>query len=303
MSLLVIGTLAYDTIETAYARRENVLGGSAVYFALAAAKYTKPALVGVVGEDFQEEHLRLLHAQGVDTRGLEVQKGRTFRWSGRYEVDWNTRTTLETQLNVLETFDPKVPAEWRSARHVFLANAAPLVQLKALEQVDRPQFVMADTMNLWIECARDDLRRLLRKVDAVVLNDEEARLLTGERNLIRAAGAVLGMGPKYVLLKKGEHGAFLMGADVHFSLPAYPVEQVIDPTGAGDTFAGGFMAHVARAGTHDFDTLRHAMAWGTVLASFTIESFGLDRLARLDAGQIDDRYRGFRAMTAFDSTR
>ncbi len=290
MSLLVIGTLAYDTIETAYARRENVLGGSAVYFALAAAKYAKPALVGVVGEDFEQEHLRLLHAQGIDTRGLEVQKGRTFRWSGRYEVDWNTRTTLETQLNVLETFDPKVPVEWRSARHVFLANAAPLVQLKALEQIERPQFVMADTMNLWIECARDDLRRLLRKVDAVVLNDEEARLLTGERNLIRAAGAVLGMGPKYVLLKKGEHGAFLMGADVHFSLPAYPVEQVIDPTGAGDTFAGGFMGFVAKSDRCDPPTLRRAMLWGTVTASFCVQGFGPDALVARTHDELASRY-------------
>lgn len=290
MSLLVIGTLAYDTIETAYTRRENVLGGSAVYFALAAAKYTKPALVGVVGKDFLSEHVALMKSQGVDTRGLEMQEGRTFRWSGRYEVDWNTRVTLETQLNVLEHFDPKVPAEWRSAKYVFLANAAPAVQMKALEQVDRPSFVMADTMNLWIECARDDLRRLLRKVDAVVLNDEEARLLTGERNLIRAAGAVLGMGPKYVLLKKGEHGAFLMGSDVHFSLPAYPVEQVVDPTGAGDTFAGGFMGHVAASDRCDAPTLRRAMLWGTVTASFCVQGFGPEALVSRTHAELASRY-------------
>jgi sugar/nucleoside kinase (ribokinase family) len=290
MSLLVIGTVAYDTIETAYTRRENVLGGSAMYFSIAAAKYTKPALVAVVGEDFRPEHTKLLKDNGVDTQGLEMQKGRTFRWSGRYEVDWNTRVTLETQLNVLETFDPKIPQEWRAAKYVFLANAAPAVQLRALEQIDRPTFVMADTMNLWIETSREDLKKLLRKVDAIVLNDEEARILTGERNLIRAAGMVLGMGPKYVLLKKGEHGAFIMGSDVHFSLPAYPVEQVIDPTGAGDTFAGGFMGHVAASDRCDPPTLRRAMLWGTVTASFCVQGFGPEALVARTQAELASRY-------------
>jgi len=290
MSLIVIGTLAYDDIETAHAARKGVLGGSATYCAVAASHFTKPRLVGVVGNDFQESDVKKLQASGVDTKGLEVADGKTFRWGGRYEEDWNTRHTTFTDLNVLEHFAPKVPAGQRDSKFVFLANAAPAVQLQALEQVEHPTFVMADTMNLWIDIAREDLTNLLRRVDAIVLNDEEARMLTGESNLIRAAGQVLGMGPKLVVLKKGEHGAFLMGSDVHFSLPAYPVENVVDPTGAGDSFAGGFMGYLTAQNSIDPAHLRKAMLHGTVTASFCVEDFGIGPLAERNADELAARY-------------
>jgi sugar/nucleoside kinase (ribokinase family) len=290
MSLLVIGTLAYDTIETAFERREDVLGGSATHFAMAASLFGPVALVSIVGRDFQPAHLELLRSHRVDLSGLEVAPGETFRWSGRYEVDWNTRHTLETRLNVLERFDPKIPAPLRASRFLFLANAAPEVQARALDQVERPAFTMLDTMNLWIETAREALASLLRRVDAVVLNDEEARMLTGERSLIRAAGAVLGLGPRYVILKKGEHGAFLMGGDAHFSLPAYPVEDVVDPTGAGDSFAGGFMGYLAEKNRADPRALRQAMLYGTVAASFCVEGFGVEALRSRTRTEVDGRY-------------
>lgn len=290
MSLLVVGTLAYDTVETVVERRSEILGGSATYFALGASRFAPVGLVGVVGEDFQKADVELLKRAGVDVAGLETARGRTFRWTGRYEGDWNKRVTLETQLNVLATFDPKVPAPLRASKFVFLANASPQVQLKALEQVEAPSFTMVDTMNLWIDTAPDALRALLRKVDAIVLNDEEARMLTGERNLIKAAGGVLGLGPRYVVLKKGEHGAFVMGGDVHFALPAYPVENVVDPTGAGDSFAGGFMGYIASEGNHDPRTLRRAMLYGTITASYCVQSFGVDSLRALTRAQIDERF-------------
>ncbi len=290
MSLLVVGTLAYDTVETVFERRVDILGGSATYFALGASRFAPVALVGVVGEDFQRADVELLKRAGVDTAGLETSRGKTFRWSGRYEGDWNKRVTLETQLNVLADFDPKVPAVHRKARFVFLANASPVVQMKALEQVDAPAFTMVDTMNLWIDTQPDALRALLRKVDAIVLNDEEARMLTGERNLIKAAAGVLGLGPRYVVLKKGEHGAFVMGSDVHFALPAYPVENVVDPTGAGDSFAGGFMGFLAAEGKHDPRTLRKAMLYGTITASFCVQAFSVDGLRALTRPQVDERF-------------
>ncbi len=289
MSLLVIGTLAYDSIETAHDRREGALGGSATYFAFAAAPLVAPRLVGVVGEDFAASDLELLAARGIDTSGVERADGTTFRWGGRYEADWNTRHTLYTHLGVFEHFDPKVPAAFRDSRYVFLANAHPTIQLRALLQVERPSFTVADTMNLWIDTARPELLELLRHIDGLIVNDEEARMLTGERNLIRAAQAVLGLGPRYVILKKGEHGAFLMGGEAHFSLPAYPVTEVVDPTGAGDSFAGGFMAWIAREGSFEPVTLRRAMLYGTVSASFCVQGFSVEGLLHRDLAQYEER--------------
>ncbi len=290
MSLIVIGTLAYDAIETAYDRRDEVLGGSATYFAIAASHFCEPRLVGVVGRDFKDADIAAMQKSGVDTRGVEIVAGETFRWGGRYEADWNTRHTLFTHLNVLEHFDPKVPEHFRESKYVFLANAAPAVQCKALDQVENPAFVMADTMNLWIEIARDELLTLLKRVDAIVLNDEEARMLTGENNLIKAAQQVLGMGPRYVVLKKGEHGAFIMGSDLHFSLPAYPVQDVVDPNGAGDSFAGGFMGHLVAVNDHSPATLRKAMLHGTVTASFCVQDFGIGPLAGREKDELESRY-------------
>lgn len=290
MSLLVIGTLAYDSIETVHEARRDVLGGSATYFANAARYFNPVSLVGVVGADFKREHIDQLKTRGVDLAGLEIAAGKTFRWSGRYAADWNTRTTLATYLNVFEHFDPKIPAAQRGARYLFLANAAPHIQAKALDQVDHPAFTMLDTMNLWIEIAKEELLQVLRRIDAVVLNDEEARMLTGERNLLRAAGAVLGLGPRYVILKKGEHGAFFLSADMHFSLPAYPVEDVVDPTGAGDSFAGGFMGFIAEQRNTEPKTLRRAMLYGTVAASFCVEGFGVEALDGRSRNEIDQRY-------------
>jgi sugar/nucleoside kinase (ribokinase family) len=290
MSLLVIGTLAYDSIETVHESRSDVLGGSATYFSTAASYFAPVSLVGVVGADFKREHIDRLKKRGIDLSGLEIARGKTFRWAGRYAADWNTRTTLDTQLNVFEHFDPKVPAAQRGARFVFLANAAPAIQMKALDQVDGPAFTMLDTMNLWIDIAKEDLLRALRRIDAVVLNDEEARMLTGERNLLRAAGAVLGLGPRFVILKKGEHGAFLLSSNAHFSLPAYPVEDVADPTGAGDSFAGGFMGYLAQENSTDPRTMRCAMLYGTVTASFCVEGFGIDALDGRSREEIDRRF-------------
>lgn len=291
MSLLVIGTLAYDTVETAHGRADGVLGGSATYFSIAASYFNPVCLVGVVGTDFAARDRELLRARGIDVSGIETAEGKSFRWSGRYEPDWNTRTTLDTQLNVFERFDPKIPAAHKRCPYVFLANGAPSIQARALDQMSAPKFTMLDTMNLWIATAKHELIALLKRVDAVVVNDEEARMLTGEKSMIRAAVRMLDLGPRYVLLKKGEHGAFLMGRDVHFSLPAYPVEDVVDPTGAGDSFAGGFMGYVAEQDETTPATLRRAMLYGTVTASMCVQGFSVDALKERTRKEIDGRYR------------
>jgi cytidine kinase len=300
MSLLVIGTLAYDTIETVHARRTEVLGGSSLFFAVSAGRFGPVRLVSVVGGDFRPQDVELIRQANVDVSGIEHADGRTFRWSGRYEADWNTRTTLETQLNVLERFDPKIPAAMRDSQWLFLANATPSVQARALDQITKPRFTVLDTMNLWIATARADLLQLLRRVDAVLLNDEEARMLTGEKSLLKAAGAVLGLGPMYVILKKGEHGAFLLGKDAHFSLPAYPVDEVVDPTGAGDSFAGGFMGYVAQQGNAEPKTLRKAMLYGTVAASFCVQGFGTEAMIGRTRTEIDRRFDELRSICTPD---
>ena len=288
--LLVIGTVAYDDVETPYDKRENLLGGSATHFAYSARQFGDVHLVAVVGTDFPKATLDTFQADGIDTEGVEVVDGKTFRWAGRYEADWNTRHTLDTQLNVFADFDPKVPAGYQQADYVFLANAEPAIQLKGLKQVKNPKLVVADTMNLWIDIKRDDLLELLRHVDGLVLNDEEARMLTGESNLFRSARKVLELGPKFVLLKKGEHGAFLMGEDVHFALPAYPVENVVDPTGAGDSFAGGFMGYIASVDHPEPRSMRRAMLYGTVTASFCVEDFTTDGIAKRGRAEVEARF-------------
>jgi sugar/nucleoside kinase (ribokinase family) len=300
MSLLVVGSIAIDSIETPHRTVDDVLGGSATYFSYAASFFTAPRLVGVVGEDFPNEHRRMLTGRGIDTAGLTTQSGgRTFRWKGRYHQDMNVRDTLEVHLNVLGSFDPVLPEGFRDSTHVFLANSTPAVQAKVLDQVRRPKLVVADTMDLWIETQRTDLLALLPRLDGLLLNDSEARLLTKEDNLVRAGAAVRRLGPKFVIVKKGEHGAMLFSHDGVFVVPAFPTPDVVDPTGAGDTFGGGILGYLESDGTPPPGRLRRAMAFGTVLASLTVEGFGLERLQRTDRAEIDGRLEQYRHMLSF----
>ena len=302
MSLLVVGSIGIDTVETPSSRRENLLGGSAAYFAYAASFFTDVALVGVVGKDFPDEHKQLLRERKIDLSGLEISSGDTFRWTGRYHENMNDRDTLEVALNVLGTFDPKVPSAYAETEFVFLANASPAVQLKTLAQMKkRPKFVAADTMNLWIEIARPDLDALLSRIDAIVMNDGEARQYTGERELLCAGKKIQQKGPSTVIIKKGEHGALIVSKMGNFSIPAYPLEEVIDPTGAGDTFAGGIMGYLSSGGNVTKESLRRAVAYGSVVASFTCQDFSLGALQKLDRAKIDARYQELLDMVRIDA--
>ncbi len=305
MPLLVTGTIGIDTLHAPTGEAKEILGGSCSYFAAAANFLAPVRVVGAVGGDWPAAHEQLLKSfTNVCLDGLERRPdSQTFAWGGRYFENMNRRETLFTRLGVLEEAPPKVPNAYRDSRYVFLANTHPLVQADLLSQFPNRALAVCDTMDLWINIARPDLNNLLRQVDGVIMNDEEAMQLTDERNVVTAGRMILESGPKsFVVVKKGEHGAILIHRDGVASVPAYPADgaQVVDPTGAGDTFAGGFMGHIAKANKTDFHTLRHAMAWGTVMASFTIEAFGLDRLKELTTGQVNDRYRAFRSMTAFD---
>jgi sugar/nucleoside kinase (ribokinase family) len=298
MSLLVVGTIAFDSIETPHGRVDDEIGGSATFFALAASRFSEVRLCGVVGEDFPVARLqKLFEGRKVDLAGVESAKGgRTFRWSGRYEGDMNSAQTLDTQLNVLATFRPRLPGEYPSTPFVFLANTAPAVQLEVIRQVradGRRPFVVCDTMNFWIETQRDALGEVLRHVDGIILNDGEARMLSGERNLIKAGAKVLDLGPKVVIVKKGEHGAFLFSTYLFHALPAYPVSEVVDPTGAGDSFAGGVMGYLARTGRVSVGTLKRGLVYGTVAASFTVGDFGTRALAAATREDMELRVQEF----------
>jgi sugar/nucleoside kinase (ribokinase family) len=299
MSLLVVGSIAFDSIETPKGSVEDALGGSATFFAYAASFFTKPRLVSVVGEDFPPEHRQLLNGRNIDTTGLITQPGKTFRWKGRYHQDMNTRDTIAVHLNVFGTYDPILPEPFRDSTHVFLANSSPVLQKKVLEQVHRPQLIMADTMDLWIETQHDELLSLLPDLDGLVLNDGEARLLSEDDNLVRAGQAIRKMGPKFVIIKKGEHGAMLFSEDGIFAIPAYPTANVIDPTGAGDSFAGGIMGYLESDKTPPPGRLRRGMVYGCIMASLTVEGFGLDRLTWTKRTEIDERVEHYRAMLAF----
>ncbi|GAB4146481.1 MAG: PfkB family carbohydrate kinase [Planctomycetota bacterium] len=290
MTVLVVGSTAFDTIETPHGAEKDCLGGSATYFSLAARLFSAVRLVSVVGEDFPETSRRILADAGVDLEGLEVRKGETFRWSGRYSEDMNSRETILVRLNTFGDFRPKVPERFRKTPFVFLANGSPLTQASVLEQMQLPRFTVADTMNLWIEKEREALLELLRSVDGLILNDEEAKQLTGESNLIKAGRAVLALGPSLAILKKGEHGSFLFSKFFHYALPAYPTERVVDPTGAGDSFAGGFMGHLANCDSLSLWNMKRAVAYGTVTASFTVEGFGVSALAAATREAVDRRY-------------
>ena len=300
MSLLVVGSIAFDSIETPGGTVDNILGGSASHFAVAASFFTQPRLVGVVGEDFPDAHRRLFAERGIDTAGLTTAKGETFRWKGRYHADMNTRDTLEVHLNVFGTFDPVLPDSYRDSTHVFLANGSPTLQARVLSQVRQPKAVFADTMDLWIDTQRNDLLALLPRLDGLLLNDSEARQLTGEANLVRAGHAVRRLGPKFVILKKGEHGAMLFSADGVFVAPAYPSADVVDPTGAGDAFAGGVLGHLTESrASLTPSLLRRAIAYGTVMGSLIVESFGQERLQRSERREIDSRLEQYRKMLTF----
>ncbi len=298
-SLLVVGSVALDTVETSHGRRDEILGGAACYSCYAASFFAPTRLVGVVGNDFPAAHESLLRGRGIDLAGLERVPGRTFRWAGRYAADFNTRTTLDTQLNVFETFKPKLPAGWGESPFVFLANIDPVLQLEVLTQVRKPRFSACDTMNFWIGGKRAELARVLERVDMILLNDEEARQLSGHASLPAAAQAISGMGPKAVVIKRGDAGSLLFQGDDLFAAPAFPLDNVVDPTGAGDSFAGGFMGYLARTGDTTPAGLRSALVAGTVLASFCVEDFSLDRFRTLDGAAVRARIARFADLVRF----
>lgn len=301
MSLLVVGSVAIDTVETAAGERCEALGGSAAYFAYAASFFAPVRLVGVVGEDFPDEYSAVLTERpNIDVAGLRREPGKTFRWRGKYSQDMNSRETLEVHLNVFGSFDPDVPTSYRDSKYVFLANGSPVVQRKVLHQVREPRLVVADTMDLWIETQRDELLELLKQVDGIVLNDSEALLLTGASKLVEAGQAVLAMGPKFAILKKGEHGAILFSQAGVFAIPAYPTGSLVDPTGAGDTFAGGLMGYLASVDSLEAAQLKRALAYGTVTASLTVEAFSLNGLRSAQAADIRARYDAYREMLRID---
>jgi sugar/nucleoside kinase (ribokinase family) len=298
-SLLVVGSVALDSIETSLGRRDEILGGAACYSCYAASFFAPTRLVGVVGADFPAAHEELLRGRGIDLAGLERVAGRTFRWAGRYAADFNTRTTLDTQLNVFETFKPKLPAGWNETPFVFLANIDPVLQLEVLTQVKKPRFSACDTMNFWIGGKRAELLRVLERVDMLLLNDEEARQLSGQSSLPAAARAISGMGPKAVVIKRGDAGALLFQGDDVFAAPAFPLDNVVDPTGAGDSFAGGFMGYLARTGDTSAAGVRSALVAGTVLASFCVEDFSLDRFRTLDGAAVRGRIAAYADLVRF----
>lgn len=299
MSILVVGSAALDSVKTPYGEVHDALGGSALYFAAAAGFFSPVKVVAVVGDDFPHRELDFFVRHGVDLSGLEVARGETFRWSGIYHQDINQRDTVYTKLNVFETFSPKLPPEHRKVPYLFLANIHPELQLQVLRQMEKPRRVMLDTMNLWIDTALPDLKKVLSQVDAVILNDQEAKQLTGESNGIKAAKSVAALGPRIVIVKKGEHGAFLIMGEHFFAVPAYPLESLFDPTGAGDSFAGGLFGYLAAKRRFDFASLRKAMAYGTTIASFSVEEFSLNRLKRLTREEIEARLVKFKSYTRF----
>lgn len=300
MSLLVVGSVAFDSVKTPFGVAEDVLGGSATYFSTAASYFTDVKLVAVVGEDFPEKHVNFLKSRKIDVSGLQRSSGKTFRWKGEYGFDLNEAKTLETHLNVFEDFSPVVPESHREPDVLFLANIDPVLQREVLHQVKRPGLVACDTMNFWIGGKRDELVKTLTEVDILLINEGEARELAGEPNLVKAAAAIRGLGPKTLIVKRGEYGALMFGEDGVFSAPAYPLESVFDPTGAGDSFAGGFVGYLDNLKNFGPRQLRQAIIFGSVMASFNVEDFSLNRMKSLDYGEIETRYKEFRSLTYFE---
>ena len=300
MSLLVVGTVALDSVKTPFGHVDNALGGSATYFSTSASYFTDVRLVAVIGEDFPREHIQFLRSKNIDTRGLEVQKGETFRWKGEYGYDLNEARTLATDLNVLATFKPRISDDYKDSDVVFLANVDPDIQFDVLKQVNKPKLVACDTMNYWIASKPDALKRTLREVDLLTINEAEIRQLADEASLVKAAKRVQAMGPKTIVIKQGSYGALMFNGHSVFSAPAYPLESVFDPTGAGDTFAGGFMGFLTSTMNFSEDSMRKAVIFGSVMASLNVEAFSLDRLRSLDYREIECRYREFKKLTHFE---
>lgn len=301
MSLTVVGSVAFDALETPFGKRDKILGGAGTHFSLSASFFTNVRAVGVVGGDFGDEEWAVFKRHNINTDDIEiVPEGKTFFWSGRYDYDMNTAHTLDTQLNVFETFQPKLSEESKSARLVFLANILPMLQKEVREQCEKAEFVAMDTMNFWISSMKDALIETIKVVDCIIINDAEARQLTDEPNIHKAAKAILDLGLKAVVIKRGEYGATLFTKDSYFVCPAYPLESVFDPTGAGDTFAGGFMGYLASQKEITEETMRRAMIYGSVMASFNVEKFGTERVDALEYSEINERFKNFKKMTHFD---
>ena len=303
MSLIVVGSMAFDAIETPFGKSDKIIGGAATYIAWSASNFTKPIRqISVVGGDFPQEELDILQERGVELEGVQIKKDeKSFFWAGKYHMDMNTRDTLETQLNVLGTFEPIVPNSFQDSDFLILGNLSPAVQLSVIHQLkERPKLVVMDTMNFWMEVALEDLKKVLKKVDVLMVNDSEARELSHEYSLVKAAKKIMTMGPKYLIIKKGEHGALLFHEENVFFAPALPLEEVFDPTGAGDTFAGGFMGHIARTKDISFENMKTAIIVGSAMASFCVEKFGTERLREITKADIDKRLMQFRQLVNFE---
>ena len=303
MSLLIVGSLAYDSIETPYEKVEDALGGSSSYISFASSYFTKPIeIVGVVGDDFKSEHLQIFKDKNIGLEGVQiVEGGKTFRWGGKYHHDFNQRDTIYTDLNVFADFNPVIPEKCKESEYVMLGNIDPTLQLSVLDQVRDSKFVVCDTMNLWIDIKKDDLLKVLKRIDVIIVNDSDAKLLTSEPNLIKAANIIKEMGPPIVIIKKGEHGALLFAEDKIFSAPALPMEVVFDPTGAGDTFAGGFIGYLHRTKNHSFENLKRAVIYGSTLASYCVEQFSTRGIENLDTEKIRARFNQFVELARFDA--
>ena len=302
MSLLIVGSVAFDKIETPFGKTDKILGGAGTFIGLAASLLNvENGIVSVIGGDFPQEFLDILHDSGTDISGIEIiENGKTFFWEGKYHMDMNSRDTLATEVNVLGDWNPEVPEKWKSPEVLILGNLHPLVQLSVLEQIKRPELVIMDTMNFWMDSAWDDVVDLISKVDVLTINDEEARQLSREFSLRKAARIILDMGPKFLIIKKGEHGALLFNQNEVFFAPALPLEEVFDPTGAGDTFAGGFGAYLAKTRDYSFENIKRAIIYGSALASFTVEKFGTERLVELTRDELADRIKIFKKLTHFE---
>jgi sugar/nucleoside kinase (ribokinase family) len=299
-SILVVGSVAFDSLKTPFGHADEILGGSATYFSVAASYFSPVRVVAVVGNDFPQKELDVFRKHTIDIAGLEKVSGRTFRWKGEYGYDLNEARTLDTQLNVFETFKPVIPEEYRASEYVFLGNINPELQLSVLEQMNRPRIVACDTMNFWIKGSLEAVKRTIKHVDILIINDAEARMLANEANLVRSANRILAMGPKTLIVKRGEYGVLMFNGKSIFGAPAFPLEDVYDPTGAGDSFAGGFMGALAHSGETTERAFRRGIIFGSVMASFNVEKFGLQRLSELTKQDIDERFRQFKHLTHFE---